>query len=70
MKGNVTDVMDWAIPDWCPEIVMPLAWVEENGLPDERGPFHVIHCGNHDTALHVCELLNEDVERVIRAEAR
>jgi hypothetical protein len=67
-KPSVTEVLDWSIPGWSPNVVMPTAWAEDKAEPSERGPFYVIHCGDRDTALHVCELLNEEVERVMRAE--
>lgn len=65
-KATICDVMEWAIPLWSPNLIMPTRWTEDHLPPEERGPFFIVHCGDRDTALHVCELLNEECDRVIR----
>lgn len=65
-KPSVTEVLEWSIPSWAPNIVMPDSWAKDERDPTDRGPFFLIHCGDHDTALHVAELLNEEAERVLR----
>lgn len=63
------DVEAWEIPPWSPLLVIPALWAQDHEAPEDRGPFFVVHCGDPDTARHVCELLNEERDRVARLDA-